>query len=403
MPTTKYTKKLPKHHSVPVVRGKFDYWVPIEDIREDEANSDIYNYDSVTDIAHSIAKDGLEHCPMVWKNSTDLVSGHSRYRAFQSKGYTHLPVVEYEDERPASEYERIKRLHVSNMYREIKFPDRYRGIKRARDAYLNETGRLIGDDEMNEILSDWRVKRGDWNIMEEMRQKYPKFYNQVLSGEMGVRDAYKQATQKKAKMRMAKDMSNLLNKADVNYLVSSICQTIEGVKTLDTGIIGLGNTFNPLSVADQNFYSNVIHTTACSYMAHKLNSFTDFADDWKITDNQNIYHDVWSGEDDTGIEIKTHQCGMGETPRWTPKRFKEGYHLLIATSKPNNRGEIESIFIGFGKLTESCVKMINGGKVEIIPEKLWELHQKGEFEVWKGKMSMDNDGKISFKHALTTK
>ena len=103
---------------------------------------------------------------------------------------------------------------------------------------------------MNEILSDWRVARGDWNMMEEMRQKYSKFYNQVLSGEMGVRDAFKQAKEKKAKMRMAKDMSHLLNKADVNYLISSICQTIEGVKTLDTGIIGLGNTFNPLSVAD---------------------------------------------------------------------------------------------------------------------------------------------------------
>jgi hypothetical protein len=74
---------------------------------------------------------------------------------------------------------------------------------------------------------------------------------------------------------------------------------------------------------------------------------------------------------------------------------------LIATSKPNHLGEIESIFIGFGKLNESCVKAVQGGKVEIIPEKLWELHQKGEFEVWRGKMSMDSDEKINFKHALT--
>jgi hypothetical protein len=317
------------------------------------------------------------------------------------KGFTHVPVIEHDEVRPDSEYERIKRLHVSNMYREMKFGDRYRGIKRARDAYLNETCKIMDTDEMNDLLSDWRVKNSDWNIMEEMRQKYPTFYNHVLSGDMGVRDAHKQATQKKAKMRMAKDLSNLLNKQDVNYLVSSICQTIEGIKTLDTGIIGLGNTFTPLAVADMNFYSNVIHTTTCAYMAHKLRSFSDFADDWKVTDNQNVYHDVWSGEDDTGIEIKTHQCGMGETPRWTPKRFKEGYHLLITTSKPNNKGEIESIFIGFGKIDESCVKAINGGKVEIIPEKLWDLHQKGEFEVWKGRMSMDSDGKINFKHALT--
>ena len=396
-----YTKKLPKNAVVPVVRGKFDFWVPIEDIREDDANSDIYNYDSVTDIANSITKDGLEHCPVVWKDSTDLTSGHSRVRALQMKGYTHVPVIEHDEVRPASEYERIKRLHVSNMYREMKFGDRYRGIKRARDAYLNETGKLVDDDEMNELLSDWRVKRGDWNMMVEMRQKYPTFYNHVLSGDMGVRDAYKQATQKKTKMRMAKDLSNLLNKQDVNYLVSSIGQTIERMKTLDTGIIGLGNTFNPLAVADMNFYSNAIHITACAYMSHKLNSFPDYANDWKVTDNQNVHHDVWSGEDDTGIEIKTHQCGMGETPRWTPKRFKEGYHLLIATSKPNNKGEIESIFIGFGKINESCVKAINGGKVEIIPEKLLDLHQKGEFEVWKGKMSMDNDGKINFRQALT--
>jgi hypothetical protein len=398
---SKYTKKLPKNAVVPVVRGKFDYWVPIEDIREDDANSDIYNYDSVADIANSIVKDGLEHCPVVWKDSTDLTSGHSRVRALQMKGFTHVPVIEHDEVRPDSEYERIKRLHVSNMYREMKFGDRYRGIKRARDAYLNETCKIMGTDEMNDLLSDWRVKNSDWNNMEVMRQKYPVFYNHVLSGEMGVRDAYKQATQKKVKMRMAKDLSGLLGKQDVNYLISSICQTIEGIKTLDTGIIGLGNTFTPLAVADMNFYSNVIHTTTCAYMAHKLCSFSDFANDWTVTDNQNAYHDVWSGEDDTGIEIKTHQCGMGETPRWTPKRFKEGYHLLIATSKPNNKGEIESIFIGFGKLDLSRVKQINGGKVEIIPDKLWELHQKGEFEVWAGKMSVDSDGKINFRQALT--
>ena len=389
---SKYTKKLPKHHSVPVVREKFDYWVPIEDILEDEANSDIYNYDSESDIAQSIVKDGLEHCPRVWKNSTYLVSGHTRYRAFRSMGYTHLPVVEYTEVRPDSEYERIKRMHVSNMYREIKFADRYRGIKRARDAYLNETNKILDTDEMNELFTEWRVKSSDWNIMEDLRQEHPTFHMKVLSGEMGVRDAHKQATQKKVKMRMAKDLSGLLGKQDVNYLISSICQTIVGVKTLDTGIIGMGNTFTPLSVADQNFYSNVIHTTTCAYMAHKLCSFSDFANDWTVTDDQNVYHDVWSGEDDTGIEIKTHQCGMGETPRWTPKRFKEGYHLLIATSKPNNKGEIESIFIGFGKINKSCVKDINGGKVEILPDKMSDPHQKREIEVWTGKMTVASEG-----------
>lgn len=396
----KVAKKLPKNAVVPQINGQFDRWVAIENIREDEANSYIYNYESVTDIANSIVKDGLEHCPMVWKNSTDLVSGHSRYRAFLKLGYTHLPVIELEQERPTSEFERIKRLHISNMYRDIKFADRYRGIKMARDAYLNETGKLMSDEIMNELLTDWRLHRGDWNMMEEMRQKYPNFYTQVLSGDMGIRDAYKQATQKKPKMRMAKELNNLFSKQDVNYLITSICQTVEGVKTLDTGIIGLGDTFHPLAIADQNFYSNVVHTTACSYMAYKLNTFTDYADDWKVTDNQNVYHDVWSGEDDTGIEIKTVQCGMGETPRWTPKRFKEGYHLLIATSKPNHKGEIDSIFIGFGKIDQSCVKAINGGKMEILSDKLWELKERGEFEVWRGKMAMDTEGKVNFKQAL---
>lgn len=395
-----YTKKLPKTAVVPKVTGKFDYWIPVTDIIEDEANSDIYNYDSVDEIAESIKKDGLENCPQVWKESTYLVSGHTRFRAFLKNGYTHIPVVEHTEVRPESEYERIKRLHINNMYRDLTFADRYRGVKRARDAFLNESGKLISDDEMTELLQNWRIKRGDWNFMEELRQKYHDFYAKVLAGDMGIRDAYKTATTKKAKMRMRRDLSNLLNKADVNYLITSICQTVSGLKNLDTGIIGLGDTFNPLAKVDQNFYSNAIHATACAYMAHKMNSFEDYANDWIQTDNQNTHHDVWSHEDDTGIEVKTHQGGMGETPRWTPKRFKDGYHLLIATAQPNNKGEIESIFIGFGKLSEQDVKMINGGKVEILPDRLWELKEKGEFEVWRGKMSKDKDGKLLFKQAL---
>lgn len=393
-------KRLPKTAIVPKVTGKFDFWVPIEDIIEDEANSDIYNYDSVDTIAESIRKDGLENCPQIWKNSTYLVSGHTRFRAFQKNGYTHLPVVEHNEDRPTSEYERIKRLHLNNMYRDMTFADRYRGIKRARDAFLNESGKLIGDDEMNDLCQNWRVKRGDWNQMEDLRQKFPTFYTKVLSGELGIRDAYKTATMKKPKMRMRRDLSNLLNKADVKYLITSITQTVHGLKNLDTGIISLGNTFNALAHADQNFYSNAMHVTACAYMAHKMNTFEDYASDWIVTDNQNVHHDVWSHEDDTGIEIKTHQCTMGEVPRWTPKRFKAGYHLLIASAPPSYKGEIESMFIGFGKLTDADVKPINGGKMEIIPDRLWELKEKGEFEVWYGKMSKDKDGKLAFKQAL---
>lgn len=393
-------KRLPKNAVVPKVTGKFDFWILMDEVIEDAANSDIYNYNSVDTIALSIQKDGLENCPQVWKNSTYLVSGHTRFRAFQKNGYTHLPVVEHTEDRPTSEYERIKRLHLNNMYRDMTFADRYRGVKRARDAYLNESGKLIGDDEMMELCQNWRVHRGDWNLMEDLRQKYPDFYTKVLAGELGIRDAYKTATAKKPKMRMRRDLSNLLNKADVNYLITSICQTVSGLKNLDTGIISAGNTFNPLAKVDQNFYSNAIHATACAYLAHKMNSFEDYANDWKQTDNQDTHHDVWSSEDDTGIEVKTHQGGMGETPRWTPKRFKEGYHLLIATSHPNNKGEIESIFIVFGKLTSEDVKPINGGKVEIIPEKLWELKERGELDVWRGKMSKDKDGKLTFKQAL---
>ena len=215
-----------------------------------------------------------------------------------------------------------------------------------------------------------------------------------------VRDAFKAATASKPKMRMRRDLSNLLNKNDINYLITSICQTVMGIKTLDTGIISLGNTFNPLAKVDQNFYSNAIHSTTCAYMAHKMNSFEDYANDWKQTDNQNTHHDVWSGEDDTGIEIKTAQCRMNETPRWTPQRFKEGYHLLIATCPPNDKGEVESVFIGFGKLEASHVRPVNGGKVEVIPDKLWELFESGDFEVWKGKISKDKDGRLNFKQAL---
>lgn len=395
-----FVKKLPKNAKVPKVQGKFDYWIHVDDVQEEKINSDIYNYDSLDEIAASIVKAGLEVPPTVWKQSNILMSGHTRYRAFLKNGYTHLPVIEHPESRPESEYERSRRLHILNMYRDLKFADRYRGVKIARDAYLNETGQMLSADQMTDLLADWRVHLMDWNYMEELRQKYPMFHDRVLRGEMGIREAYKTATVKKAKMRTSRTLENLLSNQDVKYLITSICQTVQGLKNLDTGIISLGNTFNPLVKVDQNFYSNAIHATACAYMAHKLNSFENYANDWKQTDDQNIYHDVYSQEDDTGIEVKTNQGKMGETPRWTPKRFKPGYHLLIQTAPPNNKGEIESAFIGFGKLGEQDVKPINQGKVEIIPDRLWELYQNGEFEVWWGKLSREKNDALSFKQKL---
>lgn len=393
-------KKLPKGAKVPKVQGKIDYWVAVQDVQEDDLNADIYNYKALDEIALSIEKVGLEVPPTVWKDSVSLMSGHTRFRAFLKNGYTHLPVIEHPEYRPESEFERVKRLHVLNMYRDLLFPDRYRGVKIARDAYLKETGKVMSADQMTELLADWRVKAGDWNAMETLRQKYQVFYNNVLLGEMGIREAYKAATVKKPKMRMRRDLSSLLNKNDVRYLITSICQTVDGLKNLDTGIISLGNTFKPLTKVDANFYSTAAHASACAYMAHKLNSFDGFADDWQVTDNQNVWHDVYSQEDDTGIEIKTSQGKMGETPRWTPKRFKEGYHLLIQIAPPNHLGEIESAFVGFGKLTEKDVKPINGGKVEVVPDRLWQLYQNGDFEVWWGKLSTDKNGTLSFKQQL---
>lgn len=385
---------------VPVVTGDFHMWVSVDDIVEEEANTDIYNYDSVENIAFSIKKDGLVDAPTVWKNSTTLASGHTRFRAFKLNGYTHLPVRVLESERPSSEYERIKQLHIYNMYRTITFVDRYRGVKKAREAYFNENGKLIPEEDFVDLLRSWGIVQQDWNRMEEMRLRYPKFYDFVMTGEMGVRDAHKAATTKPSKMRTKRELDNLLSKRDISNMTTSITDTVMALKTLDTGIIGPGKTFSPLAKVDQNFYSNAIHATVCAFMAHILNDFPDYADDWQVTDDQNVDHDVWSREDNTGIEIKTHQCAIGVTPRWTPKRFKEGYHLLVATSVPNIKGHIESIFIGFGKLNSEHVRPINQGKVEILPEKLYALQETGEFEVWKGKLSKDKDGKINFKQDI---
>jgi hypothetical protein len=391
-------KKLPKDARVPKMLSDCDGYIPIDLVEKDPDNDDIYNYNSMEDIARSIELNGLVETPRVWKNSTMLTAGHTRWLASKHNEYTHLPIKFESIERPSSRYERLKILRISNEYRTKTFGDNYRMCEAMITSFINENNGVIDDATISLICSDCGIHRRDWNNMNTMKNtpKWHKFYLQVRNDEIGPLDAWKTANTKKPKMRMDRKLdANIFNKQDVNYLIQSVHQSLKGVRESTFGILGLGREFATLKNLDTNWYSSLTHGVICAYFAAKMNEFDEYADDWKATDDMNTYHDVYSAEDNTGIEVKTILCSPKQSPRWTPKRFKEGYHLLWASSQT-----LDSVFIGFGKLDENDVKPINGGKVEIINDKLLEKQKSGDFFVWRGKLK-DNNGKAEFLFDIT--
>jgi hypothetical protein len=393
-----FIKKLPKDARVPKILSECDGYIPVDLVEKDPDNDEIFNYDKMEDIARSIELNGLIEIPRVWKNSTMLTTGHTRMLAFRQNDYTHLPIKYESIERPKSRFQRLERLRISNEYRTKSFADNYRGCEASVTAYLNENKNIMDDSQLSLICTDWGIHRRDWNNMNTMKltPKWHKYYLAVKNNEMGPLDAWKEATTKKPKMRMDRKLdANIFNKQDVNYLIQSVHQSLKGVRESTFGILGLGREFSTLKNLDTNWYSSLTHGVICSYFAAKMNEFDEYADDWKATDDMNIYHDVYSVEDNTGIEVKTILCSPKQSPRWTPKRFKEGYHLLWASSPT-----LDSVFIGFGKLDADDVKPVNGGKVEIINEKLLEKQKSGDFFVWRGKLK-DNNGKAEFLFDIT--
>jgi len=207
-------KKLPKNAIVPEILGTYDGWISINDVEMEPDNAEIFNFDKLNQIAESIEKNGLKEIPNCWKNSTVLTSGHTRLQAFIKNGYTHLPIRYENIERPTSRYERLVYLRISNEYRILGFADNFRGCESSIDAYSNENGGNVPDSMLTSICKDWGIARQDWNIMIQMKTtpKMYDFYIKVRSGEMGPREAYRDATAKKPKMRMSTKLElNIFN------------------------------------------------------------------------------------------------------------------------------------------------------------------------------------------------
>lgn len=386
-------KKLPKNAIVPEILGTYDGWISINDVEMEPDNAEIFNFDKLNQIAESIEKNGLKEIPNCWKNSTVLTSGHTRLQAFIKNGYTHLPIRYETIERPTSRYERLVYLRISNEYRVLGFADNFRGCESSIDAYSNENGGNVPDSMLTSICKDWGIARQDWNIMVEMKTtpKMYDFYIKVRTGEMGPREAYRDATVKKPKMRMSTKLElNIFNKQDISYMITSVYQSMMGVKNSNFGILAAGREFSTLARLDRNWYSSLAHGVICAYFAAKMNEFEDYSDDWYQTNNMDDLHDVYSRNDDTGVEIKTHICAPTETPRWTPNRFKAGYHLLWAASY-----NMDSVFILFGKLDDNDAIKVQGGRWEILNDKLLEKQASGDIFVWKGKL-ISEKGKTTF-------
>lgn len=393
----KLLKKPPKGSKVPVVTAdRIDGWAPIDEVQHHKLNGEIFNYDKVPDIARSISQNGLVEVPVLFKDSMTLESGHTRHLAFKANEYTHIPVIFSSQPIPEKLSDQIRSIRLRNDGRVRGFSDNFSGCELEITALISEQDGVIDDATISRVCQDWGVARRDWNNMKTMKNN-PKWYNLYLSakrGDIGPLDAWKKANEKKPKMRMDVELPlNLFNKQDLNFMIQSIYQSLKGVKESTFGILGHGREFRTLDKLDTVTYSTIMHGVLCSFFAAKINDFDDYADDWKATDDHNVYHDVYSPTDNTGIEVKTT---LSWPPRWTPKRFKTGYHLLFASSN-----DLDQVFVGFGKLTEDDVKPVQQGKVEILHERLVELQSSGDFIVWKGKMKKDDKGKVKFMYDLT--
>jgi hypothetical protein len=386
------TTQLPKQAVVPNISGTENpKWANINEIVKDPVNNEVFDMSDLPQLAESIDKNGIVEYPVVWKGTTMLVSGHRRTEAGRLNKYTHYPVIEHTEERPKKDSEVLDRLRLYNEYRKITFGQRYRGLEKKIEAYTKETGMAVDNAKLTEFCKDWGVAIHDHNYMVEMKSKWPDFYRKALDDKMGVRDAHKVATYEPPKMADSKELKNIVSSEDQTLMVNSVYNSLRTIHECMGGELQNGVTFPTMRDVDRNWYSTAVHGVLCSWVANLLNSLPTFSNDWIATNNMNRLHDIYSELDKTGIEVKTTIQQKNEQPQWTPTEYKQGYHLLWWQSR-----NLETVFCGFGYLEEDTAKTATGGKWVIINDELLKLHQKGEFEIWRGELYEDIDGKPKF-------
>tara|TARA_B100001093_G_scaffold479496_1_gene508521 strand:- start:53 stop:1303 length:1251 start_codon:yes stop_codon:yes gene_type:complete len=390
----------------PKVNTTPSFWVEINDIVYDEANNQIYNMEKVPIIAQSITDIGINHPPVVWKDTNILIGGHTRHESCKQNGYKYIPIENSKLEFVVDDLDRLEVLTSDNIVRDKTFADRFRAVDVLVGAYFKKYPNITKeDDEFKRRFRGWlsreKMKPSNYTEMIEMRE-HPvwktKYYDEVLNPKSKLFSkpevAYLQATFVYPKMKTRIDlMDNLFNKDDINSLTYAAHNSLKGLKEL-TIPISEDLSIQPFSVSDRNFFSSGVHATICQWLKTKFNSFDSFENDWIVTDNQD-FHDVVSEKDGTGLEVKTRVVKTNTAPSWEPRRFKPGYHFLWAQDD-----EMDSVYCCMALLSEEDQKPITGTH-KIINDRLWELKKDNKVIELVGKMKKDK-GELKFLYQPMT-
>ena len=396
------------------VTERHDDVADIHSLVSDPDNVEIYgarDKEYFQDLCRQIDENGLIEPPIVYPETLEIKSGHTRIAALKELGYTEAPIIWSQASKPKNRFKNMMRLMTANMGRPSNLERQWKSVQLAIQEYKDDNNGVCPPNIVKQICAAAQLSYSSAysNLKKLSDPVYeggydrPDLVTRIFSDGGNNLSVNRAMTMAKSDANMRANMSKYMHSSKVleNAIDDShVAYSINRVSNLMTMFrdATFTDTEGETKYGFRNIQQNIV-----GGLVHELfaNAFTDFINSTKSVSGSkavaydpkdNGIYDISFPLHNAGIEIKTCQIKNGNKVEFISRHPKTGYFLFVGYTP-----EFDYFYVSYGKVNESDFgnRSRFGTKVD--------LGAVSKLTTFKGQLKPNdnNNGYIVTPHPLT--
>jgi hypothetical protein len=398
------------------VTERHDDVVDIHKLVSDPDNVEIYgarDKEYFQDLCRQIDENGLIEPPIVYPETFEIKSGHTRIAALKELGCTEAPIIWSQASKPKNKFKNMMRLMTANMGRPSNLERQWKSVQLAINEYKDDNDGVCPPNIVKQICSAAQLSHtsayANLKKLSDKTYDTPKGFDRpdlvarifsdggnnlsVNRAMIMARADAKQRANMSKYMHSSKVLENAIDDRHVEYSinrVSNLMTMFRDATFTDTE----GETKYGFRNIQQNIVGGLVHELFANAFTDFINSKKSASDDKAVAydPKDNGIYDISFPLHNAGIEIKTCQIKNGNKVEFISKFPKTGYFLFIGYTP-----EFDYFYVSYGKVNESDFgnRSRFGTKVD--------LGAVSKLTTFKGQLKPNdnNNGYIVTPHPLT--